>query len=245
MAEYLPNVTEADLEGFGKVYYMNGADGTEFEFHVNRHLPPFMVFYNTKENLGAAKVILYADGTAVLYLYSEGGKKLLKEVRTSFDADDILNLAVIMKHNADDMDMWDIDIKMIDSDVEPNIQMKSEFLGTAKDYEDSVTLKKIMDKYAVVSKKITEEGWMVGYMLYEEPRNDFDSGWQFLAGNEDEAFMDSADNFVLVRIVRVWQLDHVIAKYIGNSLSTSLIRVSLEEFEEDNGQDQYLDRWKK
>jgi hypothetical protein len=41
---------------------------------------------------------------------------------------------------------------------------------------------------------ITVEARKVGYMYREEPRNDWDSGWVFMAGQESQAYMDDAAN---------------------------------------------------
>ena len=50
MKENLPEVSSDVLEENGKVYYMNGKNGTEFDWFVNNHLPTFMVFYNDEKN---------------------------------------------------------------------------------------------------------------------------------------------------------------------------------------------------
>jgi hypothetical protein len=41
---------------------------------------------------------------------------------------------------------------------------------------------------------ITVDGCKVGYMYREEPDNDVDSGWRFLAGKESQAYMDDPRN---------------------------------------------------
>ena len=44
----------------------------------------------------------------------------------------------------------------------------------------------------IVSDKITKEGFKVGYMYREKPdANRPDSGWRFMAGNEDVEYIDS------------------------------------------------------
>ena len=43
---YLPEVKKSELEENGTVYYMNGKNGTEFDWHVNDRLSDFMVFYS-------------------------------------------------------------------------------------------------------------------------------------------------------------------------------------------------------
>ena len=72
--EKLPEVSSDSLEENGKVYYMNGKNGTEFDWFVNNHLPTFMVFYNDEKNLGAVKATVYTDGWIDLYLYDENGE---------------------------------------------------------------------------------------------------------------------------------------------------------------------------
>ena len=104
MELYLPHVKMSDLENDGEIYYMNGKDGTEFDWYVNDKIPPFMVFYNDEDNLGAVKLLLYNDGGIVVYLYGENGKKLVKEVNTHLDANEkeLFELAVILRNKADD-----------------------------------------------------------------------------------------------------------------------------------------------
>ena len=40
--ENLPDISSVDLEEGGKVYYMNGKNGTEYDWFVNDHLPAIM-----------------------------------------------------------------------------------------------------------------------------------------------------------------------------------------------------------
>ena len=47
------------LEENGTVYYMNGKNGTEFDWHVNDRLSDFMVFYDDEDKLGAVKASVY------------------------------------------------------------------------------------------------------------------------------------------------------------------------------------------
>lgn len=44
----------------------------------------------------------------------------------------------------------------------------------------------------IVSDKITKEGYKVGYMYREQPDEGRpDSGWRFMAGNEDDEYMNN------------------------------------------------------
>ena len=53
----LPDVSKSELENDGAIFYMNGKNGTAFDWFVNDRLPNFFIFYNDKENLGAAAQI--------------------------------------------------------------------------------------------------------------------------------------------------------------------------------------------
>ena len=73
LKKYLPEVKETDLEENGDIFYMNGKNGTEFDWHVNDCLSSFMVFYNDKNNMGAVKLTLYNNGNISIYLYGDSG----------------------------------------------------------------------------------------------------------------------------------------------------------------------------
>ena len=50
---YLPDQKREAFEENGAIYYMNGKNGTEFDWFVNERLSDFFVFYNDEESLGA------------------------------------------------------------------------------------------------------------------------------------------------------------------------------------------------
>ena len=97
---------------------------------------------------------------------------------------------------------------------------------------------------AVVSKKIIEEGWKVGYMERDEPHDKDDSGWFFASGNEDNDYLSDPKNLMLLVVGMVWQrLDRDIFKYIDMPVGTKLIRVSSNEFEIDkNDKEIYVEK---
>lgn len=134
MEVYLPHVKTSDLEKDGAIYYMNGRDGTEFDWYVNSKLSPFMVFYDDEDNLGAIKLLLYRDGSIAVYIYDEKGKKLIKEVHTHLEVNetDIFELAVILRNEADDNNIWGADIENINTDLEVNDERINEFKENKK-----------------------------------------------------------------------------------------------------------------
>lgn len=233
--EYLPKVKPSDLEENGTVYYMNGKNGTEFDWYVNEHLPSFMVFYNDEQNLGAAKLLIYANGKVVLYLYEDKGNKLIKEIETSIEIieDELFKLAVILKNETEDKDIWDESIDKVNMDVEITEEEITKFQDSEQYMKPTKNRMNLLNKMAYLSKKVSEEGWKVGYMCREEAMNENDSGWQFLAGNEDDKYLNNHKNCLLVHVQDVYQLDPDIWNYIDNPVGTELIRISSNEFEID------------
>jgi len=233
--EYLPEVKPSDLEENGTVYYMNGKNGTEFDWYVNEHLPSFMVFYNDEQNLGAAKLLIYANGKVVLYLYEDKGNKLIKEIETSIEIieDELFKLAVILKNETEDKDIWDESIDKVNMDVEITEEEITKFQDSEQYMKPTKNRMNLLNKMAYLSKKVSEEGWKVGYMCREEAMNENDSGWQFLAGNEDDKYLNNHKNCLLVHVQDVYQLDPDIWNYIDNPVGTELIRISSNEFEID------------
>ena len=63
--------------------------------------------------------------------------------------------------------------------------------------------------------------------------NENDSGWQFLAGNEDDEYLNKYKNIAIVSVNQAYQLDPDILNYINNPVGTELIRISSNEFEID------------
>lgn len=233
--EYLPEVKPSDLEENGTVYYMNGKNGTEFDWYVNESLPSFMVFYNDEQNLGAAKLSIYTDGVVELYIYGDKGNKIIKEVQTSIEVaeNELFNLAVILKNEADDKEIWDGSIDKINTNVEINDEKINAFKDSEKYMESIKNMMNQLNKTAFLSKKLIEEGWKVGYMQRSKPVNENDSGWFFSAGNEDDEYYNDYNNIALVSLNEVYELDPDILDYIDSPVGTELIRISSNEFEID------------
>ena len=132
---YLPEVKTSELEDNGTVYYMNGKNGTEFDWHVNDRLSDFMVFYDDEDKLGAVKASLYRDGGLLIYVYGDQGRSIRQEIKDLyFDVteeemlklavqlvteEEMLKLAVQLRNAADDKRVWDAAIREIDTDTEP------------------------------------------------------------------------------------------------------------------------------
>jgi len=243
--EYMPELSFDDLEEGGKVYYMNSKNGTEFDWFVNEHLPVFMIFYNDKENMGAVKATVYTDGGVLLCLFDDHGKNLFKEEETSIEVTeaDLLKLAVCLRCNADDKRIWDSAMELIDSDAEPHEAAVDVFLKNKEYYEPSIRRKEILGKLCVASKKVTRDGWKVGFMMREEPNDDQDSGWQFYAGDEDSDYLDDYKNIDLCMTNTIAGIDPAIMKHIDSPVGARFVRVSSDDFEEDKNQRSHMEKW--
>ena len=87
-----------------------------------------------------------------------------------------------------------------------------------------------------VSDMITKEGYKVGYMYREIPDDSVpDSGWRFLAGNEDEQYTDNPDNLHIFAINTVCNYDPDIIPYISAEYGNAFIRTSNDSFNIDDG----------
>ena len=137
ISKYLPDVKPEDLEENGKIYYMNGKNGTEFDWYVNDKISDMMVFYNDKDNLGAVKLTVYNNGCVLIYVYGDKGNKLVQEIKTAIDINEneIFELAVILRNEADDKRVWDSDIEKINTDIVISDDMIIEYKSHEKYYE--------------------------------------------------------------------------------------------------------------
>ena len=87
----------------------------------------------------------------------------------------------------------------------------------------------------MASDKITKEGYKVGYMYREKPlENQPDSGWRFLAGNEDDKYSKDASNFHIFRINTICNYDKDIIPHIHSKIGSKFIRVNKTMFEIDD-----------
>ena len=189
---WLPEVTDKDLEKSGAIFYMNGQNGTEFDWYVNGRLPSFMVFYNDEANLGIVRLNLNCSGAAEVFLYGEQGKKFLKQETVPVEAaePELLELAVLLRREADDKMLWDADIETLNTDDAPPPGAVAEFQSRQGAYAAMRDRRMLLGKRAMVSRKILEEDWKVGYMERLEPHGDGDSGWFFASGTEEQGYLE-------------------------------------------------------
>lgn len=234
--QYLPQVKSEDLEKNGAVYFMNSKDGTEFEWYVNDKLPPFMMFYDDEAKMGAVKLLLYRDGAVQVFVYDDAGKNMCKEVHTRIECreEELLDLAVLLRHQAEDSGKWSANIESLCTDTLVSDEMRNSFLSHESRYDEIKKIRTLMNQGALVSRRIAEEGWKVGFMYRSKPNNPADSGWRFFAGNEDEHYNSDAKNIALMPLGKVcYDLDRDVYKYITAPVGAEFIRISETAFEAD------------
>ena len=231
----LPEVRLTDLEDEGAVFYMNGKNGTAFDWYVNEHFPCFFIFYADKENLGAVKAVLHTDGSLSVYIYGDKGHADPEEINSILPADDgqLLNMAVLLTENADNKRIWDADIRKLACDGVPNDQAVETFLGLKKFHQPMIERRNMFGMTAIISKRIREGGWKIGYGLREEPTREGDSGWYFCVGNENDDYINDASNLELWTIGSVLTYDQGIGEFITAPYGTAIARVDHDRFEID------------
>ena len=70
-------------------------------------------------------------------------------------------------------------------------------------------IKPIAEGYGgcIATDKITVEGYPVRFMYREAPDNELDSGWRFMSGFEDDAYMDDPDNLAIYDVNTIANYD--------------------------------------
>jgi hypothetical protein len=88
--------------------------------------------------------------------------------------------------------------------------------------------------FCLVSNQITVDGMPVGYMYREEPyeyvekekaREDNDTGWRFLSGNETDEYLDQPGNSKFFSVNVVANYDKAIIPYVKMPKGTELERI--------------------
>ena len=79
--------------------------------------------------------------------------------------------------------------------------------------------------------RITVDKAPVGIMYREKPHNESDSGWRFLAGDEDSAYMEDQNNMEILRLNTIANYDPAVIEYLEYPAGSYLIRKNKNEFE--------------
>lgn len=98
----------------GKIYYMNGNDGTAFDWNCNNRVCEFMVFHENE--MGYIKLMVYDDNLIQVYVYADGGIYPTAELEEHYYKNPI-ELANFLYRIFDMNNLWDEPIEeYIDAD---------------------------------------------------------------------------------------------------------------------------------
>ena len=88
----------------------------------------------------------------------------------------------------------------------------------------------------IVSDRITKDGWKVGYMVRDIPRENVpDSGWMFLKGDEDKKYMSDVSHHHIFSLNTVCNYDPDIIDYLHMPVGSALVRTEEGTFVMDDG----------
>lgn len=235
LKEALPDVKPADLEKNGAVFYMNGKNGTAFDWYVNEHFPHFFIFYNDKENLGAVKARLYQDGGLTVYVYGDKGHAEPVTFEETVDAaeEEFHDLAALLLANADSKKVWDDDIRIIETDGKASVEDIKLFDSLEEAHQPMIERRDLLPKTVIVTKKVREGGWKIGYGVRDEPTNERDSGWYFCVGDEPEEYVNDPANLELWAVNSALMYEPALNEFITAEYGTAIVRVASDRFETD------------
>ena len=107
--------------------------------------------------------------------------------------------------------------------------MEKQFLLKREDIKPLIKL----SFSCIASDRITVDGKKIGYMYRENPTSEFDAGWRFFAGDEDEQYTDNPNNFEIYELNTICNYDQDIIPYLMKPAGTKLERNN-KEFKEVN-----------
>ncbi len=77
---------------------------------------------------------------------------------------------------------------------------------------------------AFATDRIMVEGRLVGYMYREKPDQESDSGWRFLAGDEDDSYMSRASNMGIYDVNTIANYDPAIIPLVDAPIGSAFHR---------------------
>lgn len=80
------------------------------------------------------------------------------------------------------------------------------------------------------SDRITVDGCQVGFAYRETPDNDTDSGWRFLAGDENDEYMDNPNHCGIYKLNTICNYDNDIISILNSPPGSSFIKNRNGEF---------------
>lgn len=127
--ERYPLITDEDLLENGAIFYMNGNDGTDFDWNANDHTSEFYVYHSNE--IGFIKLYVNKGDTYTAYVYPNGEMSAIETIRGDLNKGDSLYLATLLYRKADREYIYDATIDEIDFSYEPDEwelqEMKNEY----------------------------------------------------------------------------------------------------------------------
>ena len=112
----VPHITDDMLYNNGSIYYMNGNDGTDFDWFENNCLCEFMIF--GKNQKGFIKVYVCKNDTLFGYMYENFGHSPTHDLDTvKLDDGASEELCLAMFRIADLNDLWDMPLEAFDFNI--------------------------------------------------------------------------------------------------------------------------------
>lgn len=75
-------------------------------------------------------------------------------------------------------------------------------------------LQKALNGICLASAQVMVDKKKVGFMYREEAEEELDSGWRFLSGEEDDAYLDDENNYGVYDVDAVVELDALVRNYL-------------------------------
>ena len=126
-----PLITDEDLHSNGAIFYMNGNDGTDFDWDANEHTSEFYMFHENE--IGFIKLYVNKGDTYTAYVYPNGEMSAVETVKGDLDEGDSLYLAALLYRKADREYIYDGNIDEIDFTYEPS---EFELIEMNVDYDE-------------------------------------------------------------------------------------------------------------
>lgn len=77
----------------------------------------------------------------------------------------------------------------------------------------------------VATNKITVDGLKVGFMYREDPEDEFDTGWRFYSGTEDDEYVENLENISIYDVNTIANFDRAIIPMLKKPIGSEWERV--------------------
>lgn len=129
-----PYITDEDLHSNGAIFYMNGNDGTDFDWNANEHTSEFYMYHSNE--IGFIKLYVNKGDTYTAYVYPNGEMSAMETIRGDLNEGDGLYLATLLYRKADREYIYDAIIDEIDFSYEPKKWEMCEMSGEYETNDD-------------------------------------------------------------------------------------------------------------